>query len=320
MNERIAIDMPALSLFALVSLVSLGCARPRPMPVVDVVPIAPAPPGRALAVSVDSAAASETQRCAVKEQREAELAAAWAEGDRVHYCVRTAPDGDDPGYPLTCSSVGKAGDYRVEPARMHDSERISRTPLRTTSADGKYSFRLTGGEREPHKATGFLVETSSKRIVKKAPIEYDEHIALDGWIGSGVVFRTWVEEGPGCTLALVDPLVDWPSGDYEHMRTLAGCYDGAFTLEPTPGTYAMLDAGGSSVAFVDEKTLEVTRVETDRQGGPDMGTAIVPWLEGNELVVVYGAPISGDVARIDLRKRTLVAGWSPPSCGAKAEK
>jgi hypothetical protein len=319
LNEHIAIGVPRPPLLALVCLAFLGCGRPATIPAVDVVPIAPARPGKVLAVTSDSGVLHENARCADREQREAELAAAWAEDDRVHYCVRTAPDGDDPGYPLTCSSVGKAGDYRVEPARLHESARISQVPLRTTSADGKYAFRLTGGEREPHKATGALVETRSGRIVKKAPIDYDEHIALDGWIGSGVVFRTWVEEGPGCTLALVDPRVDWPSG-YEHVKTLGGCYDGAFTLKPDPNTYAVLDAGGASVAFVDENSLEVTQVETDRQGGPVMGTAIVPWLEGSELVVVYGAPISGDVVRIDLRKRSLVARASPASCGAKPEK
>ena len=290
------------------------------MPAGEIVPIAPARPGSVLTVTVDSGVLHENARCADREQREAELAAAWAEDDRVHYCVRTAPDGDDPGYPLTCSSVGKAGDYRVEPARLQDSARLSRVPLRRTSADGKYSFRLTGGEREPHKATGALVETSSKRIVKKAQIDYDEHIALDGWIGSGVVFRTWVEEGPGCTLALVDPRVDWPSGDFEHMQTLGGCYEGAFTLKPNADTYAVLDAGGSSVAFVDERTLTITKVETDRQAGPVMGTAIVPWLEGDQLVVVYGAPISGDVVRVDLNGRALGAASSPPSCGPKPEK
>ncbi len=305
---------------ASIVLTLLGCGRPESMPAVDVVPIAPARPGRVLAVSVDSGAAPESPRCADREQREAELAAAWTDGDRVHYCVHTAPDGDDPGYPLTCSSVGKAGDYQVEPARTHDSARLSQVPLRTTSADGKYSFRLTGGERDPHKATGTLVEVASKRIVKKAPVDYDEHIALDGWIGSAVVFRTWVEEGPGCTLALVDPRVAWPSGDYEHMQTLGGCYDGAFTLKPNPDTYAVLDAGGASVAFVDERTLAITKVETDRQAGPVMGTAIVPWLEGDQLVIVYGAPIAGDVVRIDLNGRTLGAFSSPPSCAAKPEK
>lgn len=313
MNERIAIVALPLSVAL------LACTHHEASRAVDV-PIAPARPGRSLAVSADPVARIEAPRCADKEQREAELAAAWAENARVHYCVRTPPDGDDPGYPLTCSSVGKGGDYRAEPARMHDSARLTRAPLRATSSDGRYAFRLTGGEREPHKATGTLVDARSGRVVKKAPIDYDEHIALDGWIGSGVVFRTWVEEGPGCTLGLVDPRVEWPSGDYEHMHVLGGCYDGGLGMKPDPDTYAWIDAGGASIAFVDEGSLAVTKLDLDRQAGPDMGTAIVPWLEGDELVVVYGAPVAGDIVRVDTKGRSQVSASSPPACGEKREK
>lgn len=319
MSECIGIVSRA-NLFGFVCLALLGCGSHERLPAADVIAIAPAEPGRVLSVSVDSGASPEAPRCADAAQREAQLAAAWSENDRIHYCVRTAPNGEDPGYPLTCSSIGKTGDYRVEPARLHDSARLAHVPLRGTSADGKLTFRLTGGEREPHKAHGALVETGSKRIVKKAPIEYDEHIAFDGFIGSGIVFRTWVDEGPGCTLALVDPRVDWPSGDYEHMQTLGGCYDGGLAIEPDADTYAWIDAGGASVAFVDEKSLAVTKVETERQGGPDTGLAMVPWREGDQLVIVYGAPISGDVVRVDLSEHALRERWSPPSCSEKRDK
>jgi hypothetical protein len=38
------------------------------------------------------------------------------------------------------------------------------------------------------------------------------------------------------------------------------------------------------------------------------------WRGDSILVIAYGAPSAGDVARIDLRGRKLDAAWSAPVC------
>jgi hypothetical protein len=45
-----------------------------------------------------------------------------------------------------------------------------------------------------------------------------------------------------------------------------------------------------------------------------MGTPFVGWLEGRQLVLVYGAPISGDVVRVDLDGKRVVSARSPSLC------
>lgn len=252
--------------------------------------------------------------CATTARREASLVAAWPAGERMHFCVEQAPtEGQEP-MPLQCASLGPDGDYRIEDAIPGAPPPMPHAAFRDTSLDGALSFRLTGGEREPKGARGTLLRHG--KVVRSAPITYDEHVELEGWMGNGVILRTWVDEGPGCNLQVVDPRVEWPStlwSENSRARSLGGCFGGLWTWKPTHDTYVLLDGQGAALTFVDEKTLGIEQLDTERQGGPEEEKSVVPWLRGDELVMVYGAPIAGDVVKVSLGARTL-DGFSPTSC------
>ena len=298
-----------------------GCGHDSPPPDTvrrEVVPVGPVLARPLSVTEADADPLPPPPSCARENEREAHLTAAWPEGDRVFYCVETAPDEFQAGVPPTCSSVGKLGDYRAEASRTGKPPPLPTVPLRRESADGRLTFRIEGGLREPKRATGRLDQRAPKKTLKRAAIAYDEHIAFEGWIGQAIVFRTWVDEGPGCNWGMVDPQKTWPSGvDYEKAVSLGGCYGTNYTLKPMPEEYAIVDAGGSMVTFVNETTLATSTVETERQGGPEMGTAIVPWLEGDVLVLVYGAPLSGDVVRVSLKTKSLTSAFTPRTCAPK---
>lgn len=253
---------------------------------------------------------------------------AWSDGNRVVVCLKPPPGTptETGAAPPFCMSVGRAGDYRAEPERASPGKVPLRSvPFRRVSVDGLRAFDIDGGRRSPHRAVGTLRDARTHRVLERAPVEYDEHIDFLGWIGRGVVLRTRVDEGPGCRLHVVDPTKDWPIraeagtdvGDCFHddASTEKGVFDGHLVLQPADGVFAVVDGGGESVAFVDEATLAIAFVKTDRGGGPEMGTRFIAWLEGDSsLVLAYGAPAAGDVARIDLRRRTLDAAWSPAVC------
>lgn len=53
--------------------------------------------------------------------------------------------------------------------------------------------------------------------------------------------------------------------------------------------------------------------ELVRQGAEEDPMRLVPWLDGDDVILVYGAPFAGDVVRIDSKTRTF-RGWSPAAC------
>jgi hypothetical protein len=190
------------------------------------------------------------------------------------------------------------------------------------SADGGERFEIVGGGIHPHGATGIVRDARTGRILKQARIAYDEHVDALGWIGRDIVLRERVDEGPGCVLRLVDPQRTWPismQDDGDAGVPFIDCFDGALLLRPSAGTVALVDAGGASVTFVDEATMSVDVVATKHSGGPERGRRFAGWIEdGSVLVMAYGAPESGVVARIDLARRTLLGVWSPPTCSPSA--
>jgi hypothetical protein len=184
--------------------------------------------------------------------------------------------------------------------------------FRVASMDGALSFRFTGGEREPKRARGTLLRDG--KVVHSGPIAYDEHVAFEGWIGTGIVLRTWVDEGPGCGLLVVDAQVGWPSGLWsEDARGLGDCFGGYWKWKPTQDTYVVLAGDGSSVTFIDETTLGIEHVDPGRHAGLEEANPLVPWLQNDDLVLVYGAPSAGDVVRVSLRTRAVVA-RTPAAC------
>jgi len=283
----------------------------------EVIPIAPvkSPP---LVVAVEGdGGATEKPACLSPDAREKELASAWPERDRVYFCLQPR---DETGTPSnrTCSSVGRAGDLRHEAFRVGAPPPLPSLSFPKESANGKLTFRIEGGLLSPKKAVGVLEQKSPRKVLKRAPIEYDEHIAFEGFIGSAVVYRTWVDEGPGCSLTMVDPKKSWPSGvELEGGVGLGSCYEGTHLFRTRTNAVAVLDGGGSGLVFVNEDTLETTELDLERQAGPDQGTPFVGWLEGRVLVLVYGAPVSGAVVRVDLDRKEIVSDFSPTLCGAR---
>jgi Cu2+-containing amine oxidase len=87
-------------------------------------------------------------------------------------------------------------------------------------------------------------------------------------------------------------------------------------LEPAPDVFAIVDAGGSVIKFVDEITLAIDSVDIGHAADTDSGTRLLAWLEETDsvLVLVYGSPISGDVARVDVKRKKVLSVSSPEVC------
>jgi hypothetical protein len=323
-NVRVSASRVLVACGALVACappVSRGAvAPPAPMPSVSASAAAPPPALTPAPVTAPF--------CVPNNRLLTWLDDAWPDGDRVVVCVGPPP-GTPPeaeAAPPSCLSVGKAGDYRAEARRTGPAKPpVPSVPFRRVSVDGLLAFDVDGGRRSPHRAVGTLRDARTHRVLKRAPVEYDEHLEFLGWVGRGVVLRTRVDEGPGCRLRLVDPTKDWPIGAeagtdvgdcfHDDASMDQGVFDGHLVLRPSDGVFAIVSAGGENVAFVDEATLAITFVKTRSGGGPEAGTRFVAWMEGDSiLVIAYGAPSAGDVARIDLKRRTLDAAWSAPVC------
>jgi hypothetical protein len=302
--------------FALVALVLGACAvrRPERAEVVLASPTKGAP--LVVAPAAPKVKTGEAADCLPPDVREMHLTTAWPESGRAYYCV--GPEAWEHGADTearSCWSAGPSGDLRHEPYRPARAAALPTATFRGESADGKLTFRIEGGLPTPKKAVGVLEQKSPRKVLKRAPIAYDEHIAFEGFLGQGIVYRTWVDEGPGCSLILVDPKTGWPSGmDADGGVRLGSCYGGTHLLRTRPDEVAVLDSGGSGLVFVNEVDLSTTELDLERQAGPDMGTPFVGWLEGRQLVLVYGAPISGDVVRVDLDGKRVVSARSPSLC------
>ena len=308
--------MKLLAAVTTASLLGCGAAtapRSEPVALVSTAPVVaerPAPPPR------------PAPFCPAAYRADTHLQAAWPVGERTHFCVSehddSKPRPDDGSYPVhpdRCASVGPDGDYRVEPAGRSAPPPLPKGSLSKTSRDGALSFSLRGGEREPKGARGTLRRHG--KVLRSGAVTYDEHVALEGWVGNSVVLRTWVDEGPGCSLVVIDPLVHWPSGLWnDAFDGLGGCWADYDLWRPTPDRFVMLDGDGSSVTFVEENPLRIEAVQTGRQSEEYEAQILVPWLEGDDLVLVYGSPIAGDVLRLNLRTRAIHHVFSPPPCVA----
>ncbi len=283
----------------------------------------PAPSPRAAApVSAAAPAPAAAPFCVPAAFRESHLEAAGPEGDRVVVCARPEPMEPDAGPPaLSCVELRPTGEFAAAPAIAPVEPHVASVPFRQTSADGHLRFELQGGKRSPHGAIGVLRDATSGRVSKRGPVEYDELLDFEGWVGRDVVLRLRVEEGPGCVLTWLDPQTVWPIsamhvGDDAGQR-LVDCYDGNVVLAPSEGTVALVGAGGDGVTFIDEATMAADTVRVGRSAGPEMGRRLASWMEGDGvLVLAYGAPESGTVARIDMKQKKLLGLSVPPVCGS----
>jgi hypothetical protein len=245
--------------------------------------------------------------CVPPAFRAAQLEHAQPEGDDYVICTKA---------PHTCIALDRAASYRA----YHGKPTQPAPPAPSAgfygaSLSSKLTFDLVGGERMPHGARGTLHDGVTHRVLKSAPIDYDEHLDYFGWIGDGIVFGTRVDEGPGCELFLYQPKKTWPP-KLDDWVNLVGCYDGNVMLEPAPDVFAIVDAGGSVIKFVDEITLAIDSVDIGHAADTDSGTRLLAWLEETDsvLVLVYGSPISGDVARVDVKRKKVLSVSSPEVC------
>lgn len=271
-----------------------------------------------------SAAASATPTapkpagdCVPARFREAPLDGAWIDDGNVVFCAKL---GDDATPPLerACFGIDLAtGAYLAKPKDL----RPSTPPAKPTagkfdasSIGGAATFALEGGLREPHKATVSLVDAKSG-TKKSAPLEYDEHVVFDGWIGDAVVLRTWVEAGPGCGRYLYSPMKKWPIVmTLTEDVHLGSCYNTEHLVFDTPSKKkALIDGDGGDLVLVDPTTLEIRRVDTRREVNEPGGfIGIQP--KSGEVVLVYGPSITGDFVRFDLATETIAAQGTPAVC------
>jgi hypothetical protein len=240
------------------------------------------------------------------------------------------PEGEDAGATavIQCVRVDAAGNYSEERAPGKPFEPIRSEGFRAHSADGRFDFDLKGGDRHSPadtpsgylKATGTLRDAKTKKIIKRAPVKYDEHLQFLGWIGAAIALQSWVDEGPGCMLRLTDPTKDWPAFDSDHEYIGVGyCYGGITVLRPTDSVFAVVNDQGMGVAFVDESSLTVTNIDACNVSGPETDDAPLSWLAAGDakptvLLQACGAPKAGDVVAIDLIGQKRLSAFHPPVC------
>jgi hypothetical protein len=285
--------------------VALACGSPQTRGV-ELVSAHPAT-SASTAASTSEPAPIASKFCVPAAFREARLELAQPGGDDYIVCTSA---------PHVCVAIDRAANYRAYHGKP--SQPAPPAPsggFYNTSTAGRLTFELVGGERTPHGARGTLREVATKRVLKSAPIDYDEHLDYLGWIGDGIVLSTRVDEGPGCELFLYQPLKTWPP-KIDDFVDLGGCYGGNVMLAPALGVLAIVDASGSNIKLVDELTLAIDTLEIGHDADADSGTRIVAWLENGDsvLVLAYGSPISGDVARIDVKRRKILSVSSPDVC------
>jgi hypothetical protein len=237
-----------------------------------------------------------------------------AQPDGADYVICTKPL-------RSCVAIDVGGNYR--PYHTKPSQPAPPAPsasFESTSAGGRLTFEVVGGARDPHGARGTLRDVATHRVVKSGPVEYDEHLANLGWIGDGLVLGTRVDEGPGCAMTLYQPLKTWPLKLGDGV-TVGDCFGGNVMLRPAPGIFAIVDASGSEIDFVDEHTLAVESLEVGPSADPEMEghdqkPRVVAWLEDHDsvLVLAYGSPVSGDVVRVDVKRRKVLSRSSPEVC------
>jgi hypothetical protein len=244
-------------------------------------------------------------------KREIEL----AQPDGNDYVVCTKP-------PRSCVAVDVRGTYRAYHTKPRQQQQpalsTSSVSFDSTSVGGRLTFELVGGERQPHSARGTLREVATHRVVKTGPVAYDEYVVNLGWIGDGLVLGAHVDEGPGCGMTLYQPLKTWPLAD---GVSLGDCYGGNVVVQAAPNVLGIVDASGMEINFVDEGTLAIESLEIGSSADPeveagDQRPRIVTWLENDEsvLVIAYGSASTGDVARVDVKRRKVLSRSSPTVC------
>jgi hypothetical protein len=238
--------------------------------------------------------------------------------------------GEDAGAPanVQCVRVDSNGIYSEERAPAKHPAALPNEGFRAHSVDGRYDFELQGGERRyaastPSgflQGTGTLRDAKTKKIIKSAPITYDEHLQILGWIGADIVMQTWVDEGPGCMLCLTDPSKVWPAFNTDHEYIGVGyCYGGFTVLRPTSDSFAVVNDQAMGVTIVDEASLTVTNIDACNNAGPDTDDAPLSWLAAGDakasvLLQACGAPKVGDVLAIDLVGQKKLTAFAPIVC------
>ena len=245
--------------------------------------------------------------------RQHRLDLAWGVGTRTFICLQPAFDPPTQASRV-CLSVDRSnGSYRGEPPTM-TGERLRPKPavLPVTSASGKIAYSLRGGLRTPHGATQTLTDLTTGKA-KTATLDYDEHIAFAGFVGDGVVLRTWLDEGPGCVQWLVDPTAAWPAVLSAGIGLNACQGHPTLLLAATRGRYAFVSGNGYGITFVDP-SLSVTEVTTGQLVPPAEGNLEILVADGGRWLLAFGGGQAADVVEIDVDGMKLVRAFSPPIC------
>lgn len=267
----------------------------------------------------EDAAPNGTGDCFEAIDRHARLEGAWGSTSDVTFCLVGDPyDFELGSYGRKCFDLDVAsGEYRHtkdDAAAPKKAKRIALPlGLSSASASGKVDVLFTGGARTPAGAKLTLRDAKTHATLKSATPYYDEHLAFDGWIGDAIVLRTWVDEGPGCTRVLLDPVTTWPP-ELASGTALPGCYGAETLFFSLPRDRVLVvGGGGEDVAFVDAKSETVTALDLGAYSNPDEGFAILAD-DASKLVVVHGGEVAGDVAVVDLDAQSLLTRWSPKIC------
>ncbi len=247
--------------------------------------------------------------------RDAPLDGAWLDGNSIVFCAKTNEWAEPPNLRACFAVEWASGVYRAMPndlvAPKHPMP-VKTSSLAATSIGGAFTSSLKGGLRVPHGATLELVDTKTK-AKKTAPIDYDEHVVLEGWLGDGVVLHTSVDEGPGCVRSIYLPMKTWPIVLYPGGIDLGSCYDTQELVFDTPSKKkALVDGDGGKLVLVDPPTLVVDTLDPKHStGGPGEFSTFTP--SATEVVILYAAPV-GDFVRYDLDKEAIASDGAPDLC------
>ncbi len=127
-------------------------------------------------------------------------------------------------------------------------------------------------------------------------------------LGSHLLVTRCLESGPSCT----SELVDTTTGASEPLDlALDAVRTPAFGL--SDGSWVFVGATGEDLVFRRlDLEASATHVGSGPGAWPDKGVAAV--LDGERLVVVYGAPVAGDTVVVDTKQRVVVQRVVPPVC------
>lgn len=175
------------------------------------------------------------------------------------------------------------------------------------SPDGKRLFLVRHEGDRSSDIFGETYDVASGQRLSRAPIDADEHVNGVWWVGKLALVMICVDEGPGCSISLLDP-VRGTKGSF----LVNGAYADAPVHHVKGALWAVVDGTGGSVVVVDGNTGKVARTIQVPDPSVIEHETSAGMLDEKELYVVLGGPVGGKVVIVDVERGTVARTFQPP--------